>query len=270
LSFHAAHITTTGNRNAVRRRNIYNQGMPTYQTTGIIIGRTNFGEADRIVRMLTADRGKVSAVAKGVRRIKSRLAGHLELFGETQLLLATGRNLDTVASARLLFYPHQLAAAYDRLGLAFVAATATDRLLEPGQPQPELYGVLAELVRALDAGAGGALPELWFKLRLLDTLGYRPELEHCVVCGRHDETTNYAFSPERGGIVCQTDAIPTDHPMPTAAIKLWRLLSDYPYAAVSRVAGASDLSANSLGACDGFYAHHLGRTFLPDQMYHAG
>jgi DNA repair protein RecO (recombination protein O) len=240
--------------------------MPTYQTTGIIIGRTNFGEADRIVRILTPDRGKVSAVAKGVRRVKSRLGGHLELFGEADLMLATGRNLDTVASARLKWYPHRLAGAYDRLGLAFAAATAIDRLLEAGQPQPELYEVLAELLRELDAGAAGPLPELWYKLRLLDVLGYRPELERCVTCGQRDPEAAYAFSPDRGGIVCHPDSMPTDIPMPTETIKLWRLLSDYPYATIAQISGAPTLATASLPACDQFFIHHLGRSFKPDTM----
>jgi DNA repair protein RecO (recombination protein O) len=237
--------------------------MPTYQTTGIIIGRTNFGEADRIIRILTPDRGKVSAVAKGVRRVKSRLGGHLELFGETQLMLATGRNLDTITSARLVWYPHQLAGAYDRLGLAFAAAVATDRLLEAGQPQPELYRVLAEVLRTLDDGSGGPLPELWFKLRLLNVLGYRPELERCVICGLHDPEAVYAFSPDRGGIVCRADSMPTDLAMSNEAIKLWRLLSDYPFATISQIIGAPQLAATSLPACDAFYEHHLGRSFKP-------
>jgi DNA repair protein RecO (recombination protein O) len=237
--------------------------MPTYQTTGIVIGRTNFGEADRIVRFLTPDHGKVSAVAKGVRKIKSRAAGHLELFGEVSLMLATGRNLDVITSARLQWYPHQLAAAYERLGLAYAIATAIDRLVEPGHPQPKLFAVLAEALRAIDAGASGPFPELWFKLRLLEVLGYRPELTRCIVCGRHDDTS-YAFSPERGGIVCERGAEAAALPITTAAIKLWRLLSDYPYATISQIAGASTHAASTLTICDEFYEHHLGRTFRPE------
>jgi DNA repair protein RecO (recombination protein O) len=101
--------------------------MPTYQTTGIVIGRTNFGEADRIVRFITPEQGKLSAVAKGVRRIKSRLAGHLEVFAESQLTLATGRNLDVIASARLTWYPHQLIADFQRISLASSFASHISR-----------------------------------------------------------------------------------------------------------------------------------------------
>ncbi len=236
---------------------------PSYQTKAIVIGRTNFGEADRVVRFLTPDHGKVAAVAKGVRRIKSRSGGHLELFGEVNLMLISGRNLDTITSARLIWYPHQLVGAYDRLGLAFAIARAVDRLVEPGHPAPVIYGVVREALTALDDGAKDVLVELWFKLRLLDTLGYRPDLSGCIACGRSGENENYAFSAERGGIVCSSDSSSIDPPMSAVQIKFWRLLCDYPYATIAHIADATMLAAATLALCDSFYEHHLGIQFKP-------
>jgi DNA repair protein RecO (recombination protein O) len=234
--------------------------MPTYATTGIVIGRTNLGEADRIVRFYTPDHGKLSAVARGVRKIRSRMAGHLEPFGETSLMLATGKSLDVITSARLLWYPHTLAAQHGQLNLAFMMGVGIDRLTEPGQPHPQLYAVLREALGALDASPESAVPliELWFKLRLINELGYRPELGRCLVCGAHDQEFAYSFDPVRGGIVCATDAQPDNSPMELAAIKLWRLLCDYPYASISRVANSPQLAAQTLPPCDRFIEHHLG------------
>lgn len=237
--------------------------MPTYQTTGIVIGRTNFGEADRIIRLITPEQGKVSAVAKGVRKIKSRLSGHLELFGEVNLMLATGRNLDIITSARLAWYPHELVGDYERLSLAYACAGLIDRVAQEHQSQPELYAHLREALQALEAGARGPLIELWFKVRLLQLAGFRPELSGCLVCGRHDEATSYRFDAERGGLTCADDAGATAHPIDANTIKLWRLLADYPYVTVAHVAGGSDLAAASLPLCDEFYEHHLGRAFRP-------
>jgi len=237
--------------------------MPTYQTTGIVIGRTNFGEADRIVRFLTPEYGKVSAVAKGVRKIKSRTAGHLELFGEVSLMLATGRNLDVITSARLIWYPHRLSTDHADLGLAFVMATAADRLTEPGQGSYKLYETLREAVHALETTGAGPALELWFKLRLLDNLGYRPELTACALCGRHDAATDYRFDPARGGITCADDSSATAQPISQAAIKLWRLLAGYPYSTISQISDAPNLAASTLELCDQFYEHHLGRAFRP-------
>lgn len=237
--------------------------MPTYQTTGIVIGRTNFGEADRVIRLLTPDHGKLSAVAKGVRKIKSRLAGHLELFSEVGIMLATGRNLDIITSARLAWYPHQLTSQYDQLGLAYAYASMMDRVASERQSQPELYAHLREALHIINSGASGPLPELWFKLRLLQLSGYRPELSACVVCGHRDAATAYAFDPDRGGITCEADTSATSRPIAASTIKFWRLLSDYPYATISQIADAPALANASLPACDEFYEHHLGRAWHP-------
>ena len=230
---------------------------------GIVIGRTNFGEADRVVRFFTPDRGKVSAVAKGARKIKSRSGGHLELFGEVNLMLITGRNLDTITTARLLWYPHQLVGDYERLGLAFALTTAIDRLTEPDQPAPALYAVLREALGAIDDNASSPLVELWFKLRLLEIAGYRPELSGCVVCARSNASTTYMFDAARGGITCTSDASALARPIDQSTIKLWRLMSDYPFATITHIARATELASSSLESCDEFYEHHLGRAFRP-------
>lgn len=237
--------------------------MQSYQTKAIVIGRTNFGEADRVVRFITPEHGKVAAVAKGIRKIKSRSGGHLELFGEVNLMLSPGRNLDTIITARLAWYPHELVGDYQRLGLAFLVAKAVDRLTEPGQPASILYGVVREALGAIDSGAGGSLIELWFKLRLLETLGYRPQLAGCLVCGQDGENSLYAFSASRGGIVCQADTSSLDVAFSAMQIKFWRLLCDYPYATIAHIAGSKELAAATIGLCDEFYEHHLGAAFRP-------
>ncbi len=235
--------------------------MPTYQTEGIVIGRTNFGEADRIIRLLTPEHGKLSAVAKGVRKIKSRLGGHLELFANTQLSLATGRNLDVITSARLRWYPHELTSSYEQVNLAYLFARLIDRTAPEQTPQPELFAHLAEALGVVNNGAGGELTELWFKLRLLNLIGYRPELGRCLICGINAPTA-YVFDAARGGLVCAADATAAGQPISTEAIKLWRLLCDYPYATIARISGAPSLAESTLALCDGFYEHHLGQAML--------
>lgn len=231
--------------------------MPTYQTPAIVIGRTNFGEADRVIRLLTPAHGKISAVAKGVRKIKSRLGGHLELFGETSLTLATGRNLDVISGARLIWYPHSLAADYQRVNLAYAFATLVDRTAAERQPQTELYKHLSSALHALDQDQAGPLLELWFKLRLLNLAGVRPELNHCVVCGATDPAQTYALSLTAGGIVCRPDAAGADTPMSLPAIKLWRLLSDYPYDTVAAISDGPALAVATLPLCSAFIEYHL-------------
>ena len=233
--------------------------MSTYQTTGIILGRTNFGEADRVIRFLTAEHGKVSAVAKGVRRVKSKSGGHLEPFGEVNLMLVNGHNLDVITSARLSWYPHNLVTDYTRVGLASMVATLIDRMAPAGESSPELYSHTRDALGAIEAGERGALVELWFKLRLLAITGLRPDMDQCLVCG-HREDGTYWFEAERGGLTCDDCRSAIATPMATAAIKLWRLLLDYPYATISRIGGAVPMAEASLGACDDFYDAHVGRS----------
>lgn len=234
--------------------------MPTYQTNGIVIGRTNFGEADRIVRLLTPEHGKLSAVAKGVRRIKSRLAGHLEPFAEANLTLVTGRNLDLITSARLSWYPHQLIADFGRITLANSFIMLIDKVAQERHAQPELFSHLAEALRVIDEGETGPLTDVWFKLRLLNLSGFKPELGACVVCGTSDPAERFSLSAHRGGIVCSRDAEPTDTPISHEAIKLWRLLCDYHYATIARISGAGAIAEATSPLCDAFCAYHLSLT----------
>jgi DNA repair protein RecO (recombination protein O) len=139
-----------------------------------------------------------------------------------------------------------------------------DRLLEERQPHPELYDVLLEALHALDEDGDGSLIELWFKLRLVSQLGYRPDLTACSICGEHSGDANYYFSPERGGILDETCRDASSRAMSAETIKLWRLLLDHPYATMSRITGARQIAAGSLVDCDEFYQYHLGRAFSPD------
>jgi DNA repair protein RecO (recombination protein O) len=235
--------------------------MPTFQTPGIVLSRSNFGEADRVIRFLTPYHGKISAVAKGVRRIKSRLAGHLEPFAETSLMLATGKNLDIVTSARLIWYPHNLTSSISRLNLAFMTTLAVDRLTESGQSQPKLYELLRATLHDIDSDASGSLMQLWFKLNLLNTLGYRPDLTECSLCDASDQATKYYLSASSGSLVCMRHDPKDAVFISMAGIKLWRLIFDNPYVTIAKIDQAEAISYETLPACDLLYEHHLGRTF---------
>lgn len=235
--------------------------MSTYQTPGIVLSRSNFGEADRVIRLLTPYHGKISAVAKGVRKIKSRLAGHLEPFAETGLMLATGKNLDVITSARLIWYPHKLTDSIERLNLAFMVTLATDRLTEADQPQPKLYELLRSTLHDIDDSAKGSVMELWFKLNLLDTLGYRPDLSECSICGASDPQTKYYLSPASGSLICERHSPDNAVFISMAGIKLWRLILANPYGTISKIDQAEAISYETLPACDLLFEHHLGRTF---------
>jgi DNA repair protein RecO (recombination protein O) len=234
--------------------------MAVYQTTGIVLGRTNYGEADRIVRLLTREHGKVSAIARGVRKIKSRSGGHLEPLGEVALSLAEGRgSLEVITGARLAWYPHRLAGNYAALTLALDCAALVNRVAQEGHAQPELYAHLREGLGVFDEAGATPLTELWFKLRLLQLTGLRPELTVCLTCGRRDAAADYRFDAARGGIVCAVCANGGMALIASPAIKLWRLLSDYPYTTICKISDAPVIATATLPLCDGFLDYHAGK-----------
>lgn len=144
-----------------------------WRTEAIILRRTNYGEADRILQLLTPERGKVSAIAKGVRRPKSKLAGGLELFAVSDLTIMEGRgDMGTVTSARMKQFYNNLLHDYDRMQFAYEAIKAINRATETVS-EPEFYYLLHDtLAFCNNLAIDWRLCELWFRLRLAHLLGY--------------------------------------------------------------------------------------------------
>jgi DNA repair protein RecO (recombination protein O) len=240
--------------------------MATYKTRGIIINRHNLGEADRILTIATNDRGVVRAVAKGVRKIKSRMAGHLELFCESELMLAKGRNLDIITSARLQDAHAGIVRDYGKLQQAYLLAEMVQVLAGDDQHIPGLYELLQEAMTDLGGHEPGDVLELWFSLRLLEVLGYRPGLEACMVCGGDASDKSYYFSHDLGGIVDEDCALAGLEPMPQNGVKLWRVMMGSGLAAVRMVGGAQKMSASSLPICQAFYDYTFGKRFKSREL----
>jgi DNA repair protein RecO (recombination protein O) len=232
--------------------------MPSYQTTGLVVGRTNLGEADRIIRFITPDHGKISAVARGVRKIKSRLAGHLEPLGTVTLSLTTGRgSLDVITGASLQSYPHNLARNWHLLEPTITLAAILERLLENGQPQPLAYLALKTFIGELNAGSPPGLVELWFRLQIASALGYQPELGHCLLCSHTGTDRAYYFDATRGGIICQFCALPGAPAIDIAGIKLWRLMGQQPFHLIKHVQGAPEIAQTTLALSRHFFDEHV-------------
>lgn len=238
--------------------------MAIYPTSGIIIGRHNVGEADRIIVVLTPERGVIRGVARGVRKIKSRLAGHLELFCESELMLAEGRNLDVITSARLIRHL-DIADDYDRMRLAYLCAEMVNRLGTDSGHHEGLYALLSAAYAGLADGADATL-ELWFKLRLLDCLGYRPELRGCMICQANGGEHEYLFNVELGGLVDLGCSTPGNHALTHDQIKLWRLMLERPLATVRGLDGAELLAVATLPVCNEFYDYTFGKRFRSSEV----
>jgi len=175
-----------------------------FKTEAIVLRSIRYGEADRVLHLYTADRGRLGAVAKGVRRVKSRLGGRLEPLSRVRLVLHQGRGeLCTISQADTV-RPH--AALRERrasLERATQACEAVLRLLDSAEANRPAYNLLCNELALLDASAEAAdrAQALAFRMKLLLAAGFAPELASCAACGEVEHLG--AFSPSAGGVVCE-------------------------------------------------------------------
>jgi DNA repair protein RecO (recombination protein O) len=191
-----------------------------------VLRRVDFGEADRVLVLLTRERGKLSVVAKGIRRITSRTAGHLELFTRAEIQLAKGANLDVVTQAETRDPFRRLREDLGRTSTAYLVAELVDALTEEGSEAPELFDLVTTTYRALETTDDPRLLAAHYMLRLLDVSGFRPVLLRCVACDAELQPGKNAFSPFLGGALCPrcAPAEPTARPIPTDVLKVLRNL----------------------------------------------
>jgi len=219
-----------------------------YTTEAFVLKRMDFGEADRILTLLTPREGKVRAIAKGVRRTTSRMAGHLELFTRTSLLLAQGRDLDIITQSEARERFDHLRAALWHGTYAFYAAELVDRFLEDQGEHQRVYYLLLDTFRRLDRDAAvagespshpaeGAIALIlrYFEIHLLEYLGYRPAFHRCASCGTLLEPVENGFSAVLGGVVCPRCIQHAQRSLSLPALKVLRLLQTTEWDALPRL-----------------------------------
>lgn len=144
--------------------------MRSYRVGGVVIKRKDIGEADRLLTLFTKRYGKIRVVAKGVRRIKSRRGGHVELFNHVALYLHKGRQFDIVTEAQAVDTHLRIRKNLDLIGLAYYVCELIDGLCAEHQPHPRVYELLVAALRELD---GGIIQT--FEQTLLFELGFLPK-----------------------------------------------------------------------------------------------
>jgi DNA repair protein RecO (recombination protein O) len=179
----------------------------TYKTEAVVLRSMRLGEADRVLHIYTLDRGRVGAVAKGIRRTKSRFGARLEPLSHVEIMLHQGSGeLQTVTGVELI-RPHSAAreSSY-RLAVGLVGLEAMLRLFTEQEANPRAFEALTRFLDVLDAWPGeGKRPALdalalSFQLKLLWLSGYLPHLTSCAECGAEDSLAGY--SPRAGGAAC--------------------------------------------------------------------
>ncbi|MCH7837754.1 MAG: DNA repair protein RecO [Chloroflexi bacterium] len=173
-----------------------------YKSSAIVLRQRGLGDVDKIITLYTAEYGKLDAVAKGVRRVKSRLAGHVEPFSHCSYLLARGRNLDIITQAQTIETFLPLRDDLGRLSHALYAVELVERGTEERSENFALYRLLLDTLRRLAQRDDLDTILRFFEMAALGQLGYRPELGQCVVCGRPPEAEASVWAPGLGGVVC--------------------------------------------------------------------
>jgi len=163
--------------------------MKSFKTQGIVLARTNYGEADRIITFLTPDHGKVKGFAKAVRKPKSKLAGGIELFSICDLSFLIGKSeINTIISTRLAKHYGNIVKDLNRTNLAYALIKRINKATEDS-PEPMYFNLLNEAFIALDdSNIDLVLVELWFNMQLLRLAGHTPDLQ--------TDTSGQALSPK--------------------------------------------------------------------------
>jgi DNA repair protein RecO (recombination protein O) len=249
----------------------------TYSTEAIILKRTDLGEADRILTLFTPYKGKYHAIAKGIRRPVSKKAGHIELLSHCRLHVAVGRNLDIVTQAESIENFLHVRTDLWHMTCGFYLAELVDRFVEERTSHLDVYNLLLEALRTLDADAeelqqrvAEALPAdqehgrtqlllRHFEIYLLSYIGYEPVLRQCAHCNAELQPVENGFTPTLGGALCPNCSHLWTHPLSMNALKVLRLLQRTEWAKVPPLRLDARLHAELETAMHGLLRFHLER-----------
>ena len=217
----------------------------TYRAEGIVLGRRDLGDADRIVTLFTREFGRRRLVARGSRRPASHLAPSIELFNRVRILGVVGSSLDILSQVEELESHPRLRTDLAAFAAAGWSVELLDGLSEDNEPSLDAYDAVLTFLRGLDLSSDP--PELWLTalaLILLQLHGYSPELGRCTTCGQPLQPGDHRFASAAGGVVCRADSREHEsRPLSVAALKVLRYLAREGFHAASRLRVDADVRA---------------------------
>ncbi|MDP2931123.1 MAG: DNA repair protein RecO [Chloroflexota bacterium] len=218
--------------------------LRTYQTEAIIIKKTKLGEADRILTLYTPHMGKIQGVAKGVRRPRSKLAGHLELLTHSLVSLARGRNLDTITGSQTINSFLPLKSDLDLSAHALYLTELVSQFTVDHLENYPLFQLLLDTLGYLCQSVSKELALRYFELHLLDAVGYRPQLQQCVACHSPLEPVVNSFCPVVGGMLCPgcSQRQPFSYPLSVNTLKVLRFIQNSDFSTANKLKLDAELS----------------------------
>ena len=181
-----------------------------FNAEGIVVRARNLGEADRIVILLTPNRGIVSCVARGARRTSSRTGGHVDLLRHITAHISEGRSdLHVISQVETVNAYLRLRNDFDRLTLASHFAEITERFSLQNAANPRLFALLRDSLTYAESTSKPNLPllRLWHEMTLLTNVGLQPQLQHCIRTGVEIPPGDHWFSPSEGGLIRRPDQL---------------------------------------------------------------
>jgi len=233
----------------------------TLRTEVVVLRHTDWGEADRLLVLFSREAGKLRAVAKGVRKLHSRKAGHLEPFTQVKLLMARGRDFWIVTQAETVdaFLPVR----EDLLRTAYAAYTIEllDRFTYEEGENRALYQLVVDTLQRVAHLPDPFIAVRYYEIRLLDLLGFRPELNNCVRCQAVIKPEDQFFDAGLGGVVCPRCGpnVPTARPVSMRALKMLRHYQRSTFREASRIELTSELKQEVEGLLNHYLTYLLER-----------
>jgi DNA repair protein RecO (recombination protein O) len=229
-----------------------------FRAEAVILRHSDWGEADRMLWLYSRQHGKLRAIGKGLRKLRSRKAGHLEPFTHVSLQLARGRDMLIVTQAETIDAYLPLREDLVRLGYAAYTVELLDRFTYEEDDNPALYRLLVDTLARLNSEPDPQLAVRYYELRLLDLLGYRPQLFHCASCENEIRPEDQYFSAAQGGALCPNCGLQASEARPISmqALKYLRHFQRSSYAEASRAHPAPELQ-RQLEALMQYYLTYL-------------
>lgn len=198
----------------------------TFRSESIVLKRTDFGEADRLLTLYTRDYGKIRAIAKGARKPQSRKTGHVELFMRSNCFFAKGREIDILTQAEMIDAYLALREDLVRTTYAAYGVELLDRFTVDEDAHPDIYNLLVNALGWFAEHEDVLLVARYFELRMLSLSGFQPQLFHCAASGEPIEEQAQFFSAELGGFLSPEmhSADRRAQPVTAVAVKVLRYL----------------------------------------------
>ncbi len=233
-----------------------------FRASALVLRHSDWGEADRLLTLYTREQGIVRALAKGARKTTSRKAGHLQPFTQITVQLAKGRDLLIVTQVETV---NAFLALRDNLEKISYAAYAAELLLrfsyEEEGGNPTVFKLLTDTLQRLEKEADSWLALRYYEMRLLDAVGFRPQLFACANCGREILPEDQFFSFTAGGAICPRcgDGIPNLPKISIEALKYLRHFQRSSYRDASRARPSFEVQKETEALMQGYFTHLLER-----------